>query len=85
MQWQGTYIDHNNLRNNPTSPDVTGFTIGIWSDNNGQPGSQITSQTVPIATCNQTSLGTVGFNAFNDSTTYQIALYLPCCAADSLR
>ena len=75
VQWQGTYIDHNNLRNNPTPPDASSFTIGIWSDNNGQPGSQITSQTVPIEACNQTSLGTVGFNAFNDSTTYQIAFF----------
>ena len=75
VQWQGDYIDHNNLYNNPTAPDATSFTISFWTDNNGKPGTQIYTQTLPISACAQTSLGTVPFNAFNDPTTHQISFY----------
>lgn len=75
VQWQGTYIDHNNLNANPAAPNVTAFQISFYADNNGTPGTQISTVTVPIAGCAQSSLGTVGFNAFNDSVTHQISYY----------
>ncbi len=75
VQWQGTYLDHENLANNPTSANATSFVVSFYADNNGQPGAPLSTVTLPIADCAQTSLGTVGFNAFNDPTTYQIAFY----------
>ena len=75
VQWHGDYIDHNNLNNNPAPADVTGFTISFWTDNNGQPGQQISSQTLAVSACNETSLGTIPFNAFNDPTTHEISFY----------
>lgn len=75
VQWQGTYINHDNLGSNPAAANVSSFTIGFYADNGGQPGAQLSGATLSVADCAETSLGTVGFNAFNDSTTYQIAYY----------
>ena len=75
VQWQGTYINHNNLASNPAAPNVTSFVVSFYADDNGQPGAQLSTATLPVSACAETSLGTVGFNAFNDSTTYQIAYY----------
>ena len=75
VQWQGTYIDHETLGNNPAAANATSFVVSFYADNGGQPGTQIFTATIPVEACAQTSLGTVGFNAFNDPTTYQIAFY----------
>lgn len=75
VQWQGTYIDHDNLGNNPVAANATSFVVSFYANTNGQPGAQISTATIPVAGCAQTSLGTVGFNAFNDPTTHQIAYY----------
>ena len=75
VQWQGTYINHDNLASNPAAPNVSSFVVSFYADDNGQPGAQLATATLPVSACAETSLGTVGFNAFNDSTTYQIAYY----------
>lgn len=75
VQWQGTYINHDNLASNPAAPNVLSFVVSFYADNGGQPGAQLATATLPVAACAETSLGTVGFNAFNDPTTYQIAYY----------
>lgn len=75
VQWQGTYINHDDLTSNPAASNVASFIVSFYADNNGQPGAQLATATLPVAACAETSLGTVGFNAFNDPTTHQISYY----------
>lgn len=75
VQWQGVYLNHRSLPDNPARPNATSFVVSFYADNNGQPGAPLATATIPAGSCAETSLGTVGFNDFNDPTTYQIAFF----------
>ncbi len=62
VAWEGVYIDQGTPSDNPAQPDSTGFEISFWSDDNGQPGTELASSSVEYAATHATNLGTVGFD-----------------------
>ena len=72
LQWEGNYVDTTGPGPNPAAADTTTFEISFWSDNAGQPGSVLATETIALAATAPTSLGTVPFGF--DAGTAQIPL-----------
>jgi hypothetical protein len=70
VHWQGGYF------NPGTQGTITSFTITFWSDNAGQPGAQLLSETIP-GTANETF---VGNQFFGPVYNYSVNLSVPFLA-----
>jgi hypothetical protein len=76
VSWQGFYWDGVTASNNPVGPDTNAWEIQFYSDNAGQPGTLLYSQTLPEADVTTTFLDTGSFNG-STVNVYDISAALP--------
>lgn len=75
VQWRGEYIDTASAGANPSSPNTAAFEVSFWSDNDGQPGSVLTTESIPLAQATPQSLGTINFAFADGQAPFPIPLF----------